>query len=217
MVDFANVSIGTPNNGGSEIKATLSGKVSVKLILDLAIDYRPPFSLKRVRFVPTVEGKLEAKLEGKVKGSLGEVKIPVSTPLLGPTLIVVVGGVPVVFTPTVQFYAVANGEIESGFELTSSVEFSTGFGAELNDGRVSPVGEASASANLVPSSTQAPVLRSVWLPAAVPIYRYESMVFLAPIWMWTRHVWKPRSRARAVHPLINSKRALYSKALSVSA
>lgn len=128
----------------------MSRKVSVKLILDVAIDYCAPFSLKRVRFSPTVQGKLEAKLEGKVKGSLGEVRVPVSPPLLGPTITVTVGVVPVVFIPVVRFYAVANGEIESGFERTSSVDFSTGFGAELKDGRVSPAGEANASANLVP-------------------------------------------------------------------
>ena len=149
-VTFADVALGTGDKAGFSGKASLSGSASIKLDLGIKIDYRE-HALKELSFVPSIEGKFEAKLKGTAKGKLFEgARIKVGPELLGKPILRLVGPIPIVFTPVIQFYALANGDIEAGFELASSAEAKADLGLAYKDGRTSPVAEATAKATLIP-------------------------------------------------------------------
>jgi hypothetical protein len=146
-VTFTNLAIGT-ENGSAE--ASLSGSATLKLSLGLEMDVRA-FQLKRVRWMPSVSGTVEAKLSVGSKVRLLERQIPISPPLATQPITVIVGGVPIVFVPVVRFYAVVSGDLERGLEVTSDVSVSFGAGAEWKKGQGSRlVGEVTSDANFQP-------------------------------------------------------------------
>lgn len=134
---------------GSTTIATLNGSesFSVSLGIQVAINSN---GVSSATFTPTVSTSSNLTIDAGTTGSYPTTTVQVAQ-LTGNPIDVTVGGIPLVFTPTVNLYVEADGQVEAGINLTDSGTATIASGVAYGSGSWSAVQNSAQSLGITPS------------------------------------------------------------------